>query len=235
MKRALSMATLSGIIALSMAGEALAETESRLITVTGEGRIEAVPDMATVTLGVTNEAPEAKAAMDATSAAVAQVLDRLQAMGLEPRDIQTQRFSLNPVWSDRGYSDGKRPEITGFVASNMVMARVRDIETLGPVLDAVISEGANDFNGLQFGVQDNKPLIEAARKEAVEDGIAKARQLAEAAGVTLGPVVSIADHGGNNPRPMKMELASARDGSMPVAAGEISLTASVSMVFSISD
>lgn len=235
MKRSLGIAAMAAILAMAATGPAMAESTSRQITVTGEGRIEAVPDMATITLGVTHEATEAKAAMDATSDAVAQILERLAAMGLAPRDIQTQRFSLNPVWSNRAASNGERAEITGFVASNMVLARVRDLDTLGPLLDAVISEGANDFNGLNFSVQEQRPLIEAARKAAVEDGIAKARQLAEAAGVTLGPVVSIADHGGNTPRPMMMEMAAARESSMPVAAGEITLSASVSMVFAIAE
>ncbi len=235
MKRNRGVAAWAAAMAMALAGAVQAEPAPRQITVTGEGRIEAVPDMATITLGVTNEAAEARAAMDATSAAVAQVLDRLAALGLEPRDIQTRRFSLSPVWSNRGYSEGERARITGFVASNMVMARVRDIGSLAPVLDAVIAEGANDFNGLQFGVQDRKPMLEAARNAAVADGIKKARQLAQAAGVTLGPVMSIAEQGGGNPRPMMMEMAAARDASVPVAAGEITVTASVSMVFAIAE
>ncbi len=235
MGRSWGMAAMAAAMAVTLAGTARAEPVPRQITVTGEGRVEAAPDMATIILGVTNEAPEAKAAMDATSEAVAQVLDRLSALGLAPRDIQTQRLNLSPVWSGRNASGGGRARITGFVASNMVMARVRDIETLGTVLDAVISEGANDFNGLHFGIQDQKPIIEAARKAAVADGIAKAQQLAQAAGVTLGPVVSMAEHGGHTPRPMMMEMAAARDNAIPVAAGEMTLTASVSMVFAIAE
>lgn len=225
----------SGLMVLVLAVPAASDPVPRQITVTGEGLVDAQPDLATLTLGVTNEATEAQAAMAATSDAVARVLERLTAMGIEAHDVQTQRFSLNPVWSNRGNSGSDPAKITGFTASNMVMVRVRDLDALGQVLDAVISDGANDFNGLRFGVQNSNPLQNEARAAAVKDGIAKATLLAEAAGVTLGPVVSISDHGGGGPRPMMMEMAAARDSSVPIAAGEVTLSASVSMVFTIAD
>lgn len=235
MQATMGLVLCAAAMTLALAGSAQAEALPRQITVTGEGQIEAVPDMATLTLGVTNEAEEAEVAMAATSSAVAQMLDRLTGMGIAARDIQTQRLALNPVWSNRGGSTSGPAKITGFVASNMVMVRVRDLDALGPVLDGVISDGANDFNGLQFSVQDMDPLQDQARAAAVKDAIAAAGLLAEAAGVTLGPVVSIADHGGGGNGPMMMNMAAARDSSVPVAAGEITVSATVSMVFSIAD
>ncbi|MFD3189470.1 SIMPL domain-containing protein [Sedimentitalea sp. HM32M-2] len=223
------------VTSLALTGVAWADPAERQITVTAQGQVEAVPDMATITLGVTHEAEEAGTAMAATSAAVARMLEQVQGLGIQPRDVQTRRFSVHPIWSGRGSSGSEPPRITGFVASNMVMVRIRDLLALGPVLDAVIASGANDFNGLQFSVQEPQALQDAARKAAVENAIAQARLLAESAGVALGPVVSITDHGGNSARPVMMEMAAARDASVPVAAGEVSLTASVSMVFAIAD
>ena len=103
-------------------------------------------------------------------------------------------------------------------------------------MDAVIRDGANDFGGLNFGVQEPKPLEAKARSEAVADAITKAEQLAQASKVTLGKIISIADHGGG-PRPqMRMaEMSMADSGGMPVASGEISVEASVSMVFEIAE
>lgn len=225
----------AAVTSLALTGVALADPAERQITVTAQGQVEAVPDMATITLGVTHEAEEAGTAMAASSAAVTRMLEQVQGMGIQPRDVQTRRFSVHPIWSGRGSSHSEPARITGFVASNMVMVRIRDLSALGPVLDAVIASGANDFNGLQFSVQEPKALQDAARKAAVENAIAQARLLAEAAGVTLGPVVSITDHGGSSVRPEMMEMAAARDASAPVAAGEVSLTASVSMVFAIAD
>lgn len=224
----------SAVLAISMVGAAMAETTPRQISVTGEGQVETVPDMATITLGVTNEAADARAAMDATSVAVTRVLGRLSELGIAERDVQTQQFSLNPVWSNRGSNQEQRAKITGFVASNMVLVRVRDMSVLGVILDSVIADGANDFNGLQLSVQEPRPFLDQARRDAVADAIAKATLLADAAGVTLGPVVSMVEHGGGRPVQM-MEMASARGGSAPIAGGEVSISASVSMVFSIAE
>ncbi len=220
--------------ALSATG-AEAEEAARHITVTGEGRVEAAPDMATITLGVTHEAKEARAAMQATSEAVAKVLDRLAGMGIAPRDLQTRDLSLSPLWSEPDPSGEKRRQITGFVASNTVLVRVRDLAGLGGVLDAVIEDGVNDFNGLRFGVQEPDPLMEEARKRAVADGMAGAALLAAAAGVTLGPIQSIEAQGVGRPMQMAEMAMRVSSGGAPIAAGEITVEAQVSMVFAIAE
>ncbi|AVO39577.1 DUF541 domain-containing protein [Pukyongiella litopenaei] len=231
------VAMLTAVLAVpalpSVADDAAAGREPGRISVTGEGLVAAEPDMATITLGVTNEHREAQKAMAATSEAVQRILDRMAAMGIEPRDMQTRNLSLLPRWSDR--SSGGRSQITGFEASNMVMVRVRDLSALGGILDAVITDGANNFDGLQFSVQDPAPLVSEARKQAVADAMARAGELAEAAGVELGPLIEMSEHGVARPRGMAMEMAAARADSVPVAAGEVSLQANVSMVFAIAD
>jgi hypothetical protein len=226
--------TALAILVLS-AGAATAQmSERRQITVTGEGQVEAAPDMATITLGVTHQDEEAKAAMDATSDAVARVLQRLTELGVEARDMQTRNLSLNPVWSNRPSAQGADNRITGFVASNTVLVRVRDLDGLGEVLDAVIADGANDFNGLSFSVQEPDPLMEEARRRAVQDASERARLLAEAAGVTLGPVHQIMDQSGGG-APIMMEMAAAARSGVPVAAGEVTLNANVTVIFDITD
>lgn len=236
MKRILPILTILAF----MSGPAIADdSAARLITVTGEGQVDAEPDMATITLGVTHEAEDAKAAMDAVSDAVRQVLAGLEAQGIAARDLQTRQLNLSPVWSNvtRSNAPGEPDarEITGFRASNTVMVRIRDLDGLGGVLDEVLSNGANTFNGLRFGIQDMDPLVASARDAAVKDGIAKAEALAQAAGVTLGPVQSISELGGR-PQPMMMEMAAARSSAdVPIAAGEVSLQTQVSMVFAITD
>ncbi|WP_299630984.1 SIMPL domain-containing protein [uncultured Roseobacter sp.] len=216
-----------------VAGSAFAE-DLRVITTTGQGAVEAAPDMATIRLGVTQEAKEAAAAMAATSEGVAAVLSRLSEAGIAPRDMQTNNISLQPVWSGRGSNSDTPAKITGFVASNTLTVRVRDLAALGGILDLVVSDGANTFNGLSFGLQEPKPVADAARAEAVRDAIDRAQQLADAAGVVLGPIQSINEHGGM-PRPKMMEMAAARQMDAPVAAGELTVTASVNIVFAIAE
>ena len=210
---------------------AQAEEIRRQITVSGFGQVAAVPDMATITLGVTHEAKEARRAMDATSAATARVLEQLESLGVAPRDMQTSNLSLNPIWPDRSSPVSGTVEISGFVARNMVFVRLRDLADLGRVLDAIIDDGANNFNGLRFSVQDPEPLKNAARKRAVADAFARARLLTSEAGVSLGAVQSITEQGGG--RPQMLEMSAARGGGVPIAAGEVSVSASVSMVFAI--
>lgn len=226
---------IAAALAVLMSGAAMAEDAMRQISVNGQGQIDAAPDMATLSLGVTNEADTAATAMSQTSDAVSRILARLTEMGLDQRDIQTQSLTLNPVWSNRDRSQPQRARITGYVASNIVMVRVRDLDGLGNVLDAVVADGANEFNGLSFGLQDPDALADEARKQAVADARAKAGLLADAAGVSLGQVVSIMDQSGGRPVFRAMEMAAARDGGMPVASGEVTVDASVSMVFAIAD
>lgn len=223
----------AALLSALLAGGAWAEEAGRRIAVTGEGQVEAAPDMATITLGVTQQAAEAQAAMQATNEAVSAVLERLAGLGIAPRDLQTRELSLSPVWSEPGGSGETTRQITGFLASNTVVVRVRDLQALGGVLDAVLAEGANAFNGLRFGMQDPAPLMAEARRRAVADAMAQAELLAGAAGVELGPVLSIGMQGGGAPVPERALRMSAA--SVPVAAGELSVSASVTMVFGIGE
>lgn len=231
------MKTLAFLAAMTAAVAAMpAHAEERRISVSGTGTTLVAPDMATITLGVTNQDKQASVAMQATSDAVAQILKRLDEMGLETRDVQTRDLSLSPVWSGRNSSDNQPPEITGFAASNRVSVRVRDLDKLGQIMDAVIKDGANDFGGLSFGVQEPKPLEAEARAKAVADATAKAQQLAQAAGITLGPVISINDHGGGAAPIARMREAAFSDaGGVPVAGGEVSVSVNISMEFEISE
>lgn len=230
------MKTFAFLLALLVSTAAgMAHAQDRHITVSGTGSVEAAPDMATLTLGVTSQDAEAAAAVRANSEAVARVLSQLERLGIETRDIQTRDLSVSPVWSGRRPQQEEAPRITGFVATNRVFVRVRDLGRLGEILDAVVSEGANDFGGLSFAVQEPEPLIAEARAKAVADATEKARQLAEAAGVTLGRVISIDEHGGAHPVMRRAEMAMADAGRVPVAPGEISVELSVSMVFGIAD
>ncbi len=221
------------------AQEAGAEA-TRQIRVTGEGRSEAAPDMAILSVGVVAEGDSAAEAMSAASEKAAAILARMEALGIAARDVQTSELRLSPIWSDRGPrpvegETPERPRILGFTAQTQVTLRQRDLEALGPLLDAVVSDGANQFGGLRFALQNPDAAEAEARADAVADAMARARQLAQAAGVTLGPVQSIAEagsHGG----PVHMEMAAmARDSAMPVAPGELTVESRVEMVFAISD
>ena len=207
------------------------------ITVTGQGMVPAAPDMATIMLGVTSQAKTAKAAMDDNSASLAAILAQLKAAGIEDRDVQTSGLSLNPQFDYNQSNDGTLPQILGYIATNNVTVRMRALAGLGAVLDSVIANGANTFNGLTFGLASPEPVMDAARKLAVTDARRKAELFAAAAGVRLGQVLTIAENGGySEPQPMfRMAADSAEGKAVPVASGEIGITATVTIEYEVTE
>lgn len=229
--RSLRAAVLALPLMLPLALPALADTPAT-ITVTGRGAVEAVPDMAVLSLGVTTSAATAAEAMAANSAALKAVIDRLTQAGFAERDVQTSNLSLNPNWEGQG-QDGAPLRIASYTASNQVMIRVRDLATLGAVLDSVVTDGANTMNGLSFGLSEPRPAEDAALRAAVEDARAKAELMASAAGAQLGRILSVSEQGGYAP-PMPMFRADAMMAeSVPIAPGEISTQASVTIVWEL--
>ncbi|OHC54564.1 MAG: hypothetical protein A3D16_10360 [Rhodobacterales bacterium RIFCSPHIGHO2_02_FULL_62_130] len=229
--RVLTILAMTAALALPMAAPALAQ-DAAIVTVTGEATVEATPDSATISLGVTTDGATAAEAMAANSAAVQAVIDRLKLAGIEDRDLQTSNLSLNPNWV--GYDSGQTPTISGYIASNMLTVRVRVLESLGSVLDAVITDGANTLNGLTFEVAQPRPVLDEARKQAVADAMARATILAEAAGGRLGKVISITENAGYG-APVPMFRSDAAAAPVPVAGGQIGLMASVTVTYEIAE
>ncbi len=226
--RVLNALLLSAALVLPIAAPALADN---VITVTGEGTVQVTPDMATISLGVTTDGASAAEAMAANSKALQAVIDRLKSAGIEDRDLQTSNLSLNPNWV--GYEAGQTPKIAGYVASNMLSVRVRALDTLGTVLDASITDGANTLNGITFDLAAPRPAQDEARKAAVADAKARAELLTTAAGVKLGKITAISESAGYGaPMPMFRDEAKAA-APVPVASGQIGMTASVTVTYEI--
>ena len=225
--------TVAILASLLVAQPSLAQPTPGQINVSGQGEIAAVPDVATISLGVNTEARNAAEALKANNKATAAVLALLVDQGIAAKDMQTSNLSLNPVW-DRRKSNDSRPKITGYQVNNTVSVRVRDLPKLGEILDQVVSAGANVFHGLQFGTTQTADLRNQARKAAVRDARAKAELYADAAGVKLGRLISLSESSGHSPRPMMRMEAMAAD-SVPIAAGEIGININVNMVYEIAD
>ena len=201
------------------------------ITVTGIGKASAAPDMAMVTLGVRTEGPDAASAMASNNERQAAVIAALKEAGIAARDLQTSGFAIDQRMT---YPDGQPPQVTGYVATNMVTVRVRDLAALGSLLDKAITAGATNLNGLDFLREDDAALRDQARKAAMEDAIHRATLFAEAAGVKLGPVRVITETAPRmQPRPMAMVARDAAAPAAPIEAGELGLTAEVTVEFSL--
>lgn len=227
--RALSALFLSAALALPI--PALAEGSGPpMVVATGTGTIEVAPDMATLSIGVTTQGDTAANSLAANTAAMEAVMARLTASGIEARDMQTSNLYLSPNWT--GY-DTATPTISGFVASNSLTVQVRALDSLGAVLDASVADGANTLNGLTFGLSDPGPVLDEARKEAVADARANAELLAAAVGMKLGAVVLISETYGDlvSYDGYRADMAA----GVPLAGGELGLSASVSIQYEITE
>jgi hypothetical protein len=217
---------LSAALLLGFVVQGKADVPPRILSVIGQGQVAAEPDMAVISLGVTHEARTARAAMDMVNADAVALLAALAELDVAARDVQTDQLSVSPLW-DNG--TGKR-RINGYVARNAVSVRVRDLDRLGVVMDAALSAGSNDFNGLRFTLQNPAPFEAEARAAAVKDALARAAGLAEAAGVALGPIVTLTEQGGFAQPQM---MAAMRSDEMAIETGEVGISASVSVTFEL--
>lgn len=215
------------LCAATAAAQPSAPPERPVIVVTGEGRASTPPDLAVLRLGVQARAGSATAALDRASTAADDILAALSGAGVAEADLRTSELSLRP---DYGRDHDEGGEVEAFVASNVVTARLRDLDALGETIDAAARAGANRIDDLRFEVSDPTEAVARARRLAVEDAARAAATLAEAADVPLGPVLRIDERGGGVPFPAAGRLQAE---SVPVARGEVDVAASVTITYAL--
>ena len=164
--------------------------EARIIVI-GEGSISAAPDHARITSGVTTRAKTAKEASDANAKAMAAILAALQSAGIEQKDVQTSRFSVQPVYTSPGPNMEQR--LTGFSVSNQVSVTIRQIDKVGDILDRLVTAGATDAGNVEFLHAEQSKTLDRAREAAMVDARRKAELYAHAAGLTLGGVAWVTE------------------------------------------
>jgi len=199
------------------------------ISVTGEATVSVPPDLAEIDGGVTSEAKTAREASEANNAAMGKVLQALKGAGIEAKDIQTARLSLQPQSAPNRSGPSA---IAGYRASNRVTVRVRDVTKVASVIDTLVGAGANEIGGINFVVSQASKLLDEARERAVADARRKAEIYARAAGVTLGAPLSISEEGNAAPVPYR-RMAAGMAASAPVAQGEETLAVTVSVSWAI--
>ncbi|MGF1660004.1 MAG: SIMPL domain-containing protein [Rubrimonas sp.] len=221
---------LAAMLAAS-AGQARADAAPRTLRVAGEGISRAAPDIAQAVFGATVEAPTAEEAAAEAARRMRDILAALRALGLPDADLRTVEISLSPVHA-RDKGEGA-PRLVGYVARHRLSVTARELSGLAPAIDAALAAGATDVDAIRFDVADSAALRDAARRAAVADAVATARLMAEAAGETLGPMLSLSlGHDYAEPRPVAYR-ASADAAGTPVAPGTLSLSATVEAVFAL--
>ncbi len=207
------------------------EPPMRTITVTGTGMVTLTPDVAYVYIGVQTQDASASTAMDDNNARAQAVIDAIKSLGVEDKDIQTTNFSIYP---EPVYDDNYNQIGVTYVVDNTVYVTVRDLGILGELLDGAFRAGANQIYSISFDVADKTEAVSQARLAAVENARRQADELAAATGVTIGDVQTISYYD-STPSPVYYEARAALDkvSSVPVEAGSMQITTTVTIVYEI--
>jgi uncharacterized protein YggE len=187
------------------------------IAATGTGRVNVRPDVAVVQVGAEHRAPVLADATAEVARRMTAVLARVKALGVDERDITTVVYAIDPLQAPRR-SEEDPARILGYRASNVVQVKVRRLDTVGAVVDGAVAAGANVLRGLSFTLDDAAAAEAQARAQAVRNAATKARQLADAAGVPLGELLSLTE--GTGPRPV-VERFARSTAAMAVAPGPV--------------
>ncbi len=229
-------------VALGAPSAQFSSTQQLGIWVTGHGEVTTTPDLAILQVGVEARASTVGAARAQASQAMDGVTRVLEDKDIEARDIQTRFFNISPEYTfnrDRG-----RQELVGFRVDNQLTVRIRDIGSVGVLIDDVAAAAGDSvrIQGLTFTVDDTTALEAQAREKAVQNLMAKAQQLADLTGVQLGSPLYLSESGGFVPRPQPIFARAMAEASLEAAppptsinAGELTVSVNIQGTFSITE
>lgn len=237
----LGLAALIGLMAAATGPSVTAQdatptagSDRATVSVNGHGSVAVPPDTASVVVGVTITEDTLSAAQATASTQMTAIIDTLSAQGIAAEDIQTVNYSVNVI--QRYDENGMPTEVSQFQVSNQVNVTIRQLDQVGPILDAAVEAGANSIYGVNFYVEDTSSVAGEARQLAIEDARARAEEFASAAGMSVGSVVSITETFGPSPIPMGRAggMGMAESAALPIEAGSTVVTVDVTVVYELS-
>lgn len=210
--------------------------EIPLLTVNGTGEARVAPDVATIRLGFTRQANTAQAAQSRVNEVAQAILNAIVRTGVDRKQIQTSQLTLHPVFAPQKPESTEPPQIVAYRATNVVTVRVEDLDKSGPVIDAGLKAGANELQGISFGLRDDTEARERALRQAAREAQSKARVLADSLGVRLGTVFEAQEGGISIQQPYfaGAYMARADAAATPVSPGEITVNASITVRYRFS-
>ncbi len=241
LKRYLVLPAVGVIAALAVAcngGDTIVQSNpgAQGVTATGTGTVYGEPDVAVVNVGVNVQRETVEQARSDAADAQQSVIDSLKQNGVKEEDIQTVQFSVSPQYD---YSGSKsQGQIIGYVVSNVVTAKIRDLDTTGKVIDGATQAGGNDavVQGVTFTIDDPSDLKAEARKQAVDQAKQQAQQLADAAGVNLGDLLSISESGGFVPyarNAAALDSSASAGAPTPIEPGQVEVNITVNLQYAL--
>src|SRR5262252_9871186 len=227
----------AGALVLSFLLAQLPNIEPRppVLVVNGTAQILVAPDEASVRLGIVRQAPNAQTAQEQANAVAQEILNAVGKAGVPASQIQTMRLVLSPVYAPRSPDSRDAPRIVAYNATNTVSVRLDNLSLVGPIIDAGLKAGANQLEGVQFGLRNDLPSRQQALKQAVDEARSKAMTMADALRVNLAEVVEAAEGGvsiiADRVEPLTARAAVA--GETPVSPGQIQVNATVTIRYRI--
>ncbi len=204
------------------------------ISVSGEGRVSAAPDIATINLGVRVEAGTVEEAREQAAQLQTAILNSVKDNGVESKDLQTSNFSIQPVYT----SDSRT--IRAYSVSNTLAVKVRKLADLSKVVDDATKAGGSSatVQGLSFGIDDLEKVKTEARKLAMEQAKRRAEETAKNAGVDLGKPISISEGYSGGAYDAAFPTASGpstrtADTPTPIESGSLDVVVNVQVVYRI--
>lgn len=208
------------------------ESEGPVVELTINESVTAEPDMATIGAGVTTETPTAVEAMRQNAVQMRKVIDQIKAQGVDEEDIQTTGISLNARYDYNRTT--QQNEFRGYAVSNRVSVKLREIDEVGELLDALVSAGATNLSGPTFSIENDKAAKDEARERAVKSGMARAEAYARMLGYDRVRVLEISEMIQNR-APLGglvlREVAEAEADAAPVQPGRVSTGVSITIKY----
>lgn len=212
--------------------------EPPVIRVSASADVSIQPDHAVVRLGVLAEAPDAASAQNQVNETMQRVLDGMRRIGMPEQTLKTEDLSLYPVYGNQPYpqrGEPQQPKIVGYRASNVVSVEVAELARIGEVIDAGIEAGANQLQGISFGVRNDAGARAEAMRLAVEEARIQADAIADALGMRIVGVreVVAGEYGVRPPMPYAEQRLAADIAATPVQPGQVDVTANVTVAYEI--
>jgi len=243
-EKALALLTV-GVLAVTFANPPLALATqnakyARTISLSATGSSDSKPDMASIETGIETLAVQARDALNKNNEVMLRMMQALKKAGLEERDIATTNFSIQPRYNNqygsRRTETPQAPRIVGYTVRNTLHITVRNLVDLGRIVDRLVTLGSNRIGAISFGISDQDKARNEARKNAMVKVFEKAKLYAKAAGLELGPIISISENGGGSrPGPMAYRAKRSMVSMVPMAPGELKTSIGVNVTWALED
>ena len=225
------------LIMIIFCSTTFAEQNPPIISVSGEGIVEATPDRATISVGVVTREKNPSAVQNSNAKTASNIINAIIGLGIERKNISTGNYSFNPVY--RHFDNGRR-ELEGYEATNSVTIIVDNLNLVGKVIDTALNHGANRVNSLNFGLRNKNSYQDEALRLAILDARHKAEIAASALGKSIVGVRSVSINSSHVSTPQNYKMArsmTAEDAAgfeTPIESGTLTCAANVHVEFEIS-